>query len=44
VLAGVPEGQIHDVGLCTAMHLDLLTSYRVEKENAGRIAGAIGCM
>jgi polyphenol oxidase len=44
VLAGVPEGQIHDVGLCTAMHLDLLTSYRVEKENAGRIAGAIRCM
>jgi YfiH family protein len=41
VLAGVPEGQIHDVGLCTAMHLDLLTSYRAEKENAGRIAGVI---
>jgi len=41
VLAGVPEGQIHDVGLCTAMHLDVLTSYRAEKENAGRIAGII---
>jgi polyphenol oxidase len=41
VLAGVPEEQIHLSGLCTAMHLDVLTSYRVEKEKAGRIAGAI---
>ena len=41
VLAGVPEDQIHLAGLCTAMHLDVLTSYRVEKEKAGRIAGAI---
>jgi copper oxidase (laccase) domain-containing protein len=41
VLAGVPPGQIHDVGVCTAMHLDVLTSYRAEKEKAGRIAGVI---
>ena len=41
VLAGVQEGNIHVAGLCTAMHLDLLTSYRAEKGNAGRIAGAI---
>ena len=41
ILAGVAEGQIYDVGLCTAMHLDVLTSYRAEKENAGRIAGVI---
>ena len=41
VLAGVREENIHVSGLCTAMHLDLLTSYRVEKEKAGRIAGAI---
>jgi purine-nucleoside/S-methyl-5'-thioadenosine phosphorylase / adenosine deaminase len=41
VLAGVPEGQIHLSGLCTAMHLDLLTSYRAEREKAGRIVGAI---
>ena len=41
ILAGVPPEQIHDVGLCTAMHLDILTSYRAEKENAGRIAGVI---
>lgn len=41
VLAGVPEEQIHLSGLCTAMHLDLLTSYRAEKEKAGRIVGAI---
>jgi polyphenol oxidase len=41
VLAGVPERQIYDARLCTAMHLDVLTSYRAERENAGRIAGAI---
>jgi copper oxidase (laccase) domain-containing protein len=41
ILAGVPERQIHDAGLCTAMHLDVLTSFRAEKENAGRIAGVI---
>jgi YfiH family protein len=41
ILAGVPESQIHDSRLCTAMHLDVLTSYRAEKEHAGRIAGAI---
>ena len=41
VLAGVPEDQIHLAGLCTAEHLDVLTSYRVEKEKAERIAGVI---
>lgn len=41
VLAGVPEGQIDMCGLCTAMELDVLTSYRVEKQRAGRIAGVI---
>ena len=41
VLAGVNEADVHLAGLCTAMHLDLLTSYRAEKEQAGRIAGAI---
>ena len=41
VLAGVPEEHIHLSGLCTAMELDLLTSFRVEKEKAGRIAGVI---
>ena len=40
-LAGVPEESIYACGLCTAMHLDLLTSYRAEKEKAGRIAGII---
>ena len=44
VLAGVPEEQIHLSGLCTAMHLDILTSYRAEKEKAGRIAGVIRAM
>jgi copper oxidase (laccase) domain-containing protein len=41
ILAGVREENIHAAGLCTAMHLDVLTSYRVEKEKAGRIAGVI---
>ena len=40
-LAGVREENIHMCGLCTAMHLDVLTSYRAEKERAGRIAAAI---
>ena len=41
MLAGVPGENIHRAGLCTAMHLDVLTSYRAEKEQAGRIAGVI---
>ncbi|MDA1185786.1 MAG: peptidoglycan editing factor PgeF [Acidobacteria bacterium] len=41
VLAGVPEKNIHACGLCTAMHLDVLTSYRAEREKAGRMAGII---
>jgi YfiH family protein len=41
VLAGVPEGQIFNCGLCTAMHLDVLTSYRAEGGAAGRIVAAI---
>ncbi len=41
ILAGVPEAQIHIAGLCTAMNLDLLTSYRAERESAKRIAGVI---
>ncbi len=41
ILAGVPEENIYACGLCTAMHLDVLTSYRAEKEKAGRIAGII---
>ena len=41
VLAGVPEQQIHVAGLCTAMHLDLLTSFRAEQAQAGRMAAVI---
>jgi len=41
ILAGIPEEQVHLSGLCTAMHLDVLTSYRVEKEKAGRLVAAI---
>jgi YfiH family protein len=40
-LAGVPADSIHVAGLCTAMHLDVLTSYRAEGEKAGRLVGAI---
>jgi YfiH family protein len=41
ILAGVPEEAIHACGLCTAMHLDVLTSYRAEGAGAGRLAGTI---
>jgi YfiH family protein len=41
LLAGVPDEQIHTSGLCTATNLDVLTSYRAEKEEAGRLAGVI---
>jgi copper oxidase (laccase) domain-containing protein len=41
VLAGVPEAHIHVANLCTAMHLGVLTSYRAEKDQAMRLAGAI---
>jgi YfiH family protein len=41
VLAGVPEDRIFMSGLCTAMHLDVLTSYRAEKDQAGRLVAAI---
>ncbi len=41
ILAGVAQENIHIAGLCTAMHLDVLTSYRAEKEKAGRMAGVV---
>jgi polyphenol oxidase len=41
LLAGVPEEQIYPSGLCTAEHLDVLTSYRAERDAAGRLAGVI---
>ena len=41
ILAGVPEESIYACGLCTAMHLDVLTSYRAEREKAVRMAGII---
>ena len=39
--AGVREDGIHTAGLCTAMHLDVLTSFRAEQDKAGRLAGVI---
>jgi YfiH family protein len=41
LLAGVEARNVHVSALCTAMHLDVLTSYRAEGEKAGRIAGVI---
>ena len=41
VLAGIPEAHVHAANLCTAMHLDVLTSYRAEKDAAGRLFAAI---
>ena len=41
ILAGVDEQNIHSCGLCTASHLELFPSYRVEKEGAGRMAAVI---
>jgi polyphenol oxidase len=41
ILAGVREENVHACGLCTAMHLDVLTSFRAEQSAAGRIAGVI---
>jgi copper oxidase (laccase) domain-containing protein len=37
----VPEAQVYVCGLCTAMHLDVLTSFRAEQEKSGRLAGVI---
>ena len=41
LLAGVNEADIHLCGLCTAEHPDVLTSFRMEREQAGRLAAAI---
>lgn len=35
--AGVPEGAIHDCGLCTSQDLGRFYSYRVEKGRTGRM-------
>ena len=41
LLAGLDEARIHTCGLCTAMHPEVLTSYRAEGASAGRLAGVI---
>ena len=43
ILTGVREDRIFSAGCCTAMHTDVFTSYREEKDRAVRIAGAIRC-
>ncbi len=39
--AGVPAGQVHTAGLCTASHIETFCSYRREGKAAGRLAGVI---
>jgi YfiH family protein len=41
MLSGLDEQNIHACGLCTASHIELFPSYRIEKDRAGRIAGLI---
>jgi YfiH family protein len=41
LLAGVREATVYAAGLCTAEHLAVLTSYRAERERAGRLVAAI---
>lgn len=41
ILAALDEQNIHTCGLCTASHVELFPSFRVEKERAGRLAGVI---
>jgi YfiH family protein len=41
ILAGVRAEHVYGCHLCTAEHLDILTSYRVEKDGAVRLAAAI---
>jgi YfiH family protein len=41
ILAGIRQENIHTSDLCTAMHLDVLTSFRAEKDRAGRLWGVI---
>jgi YfiH family protein len=41
ILAGLAAHDVHVSGLCTGMNLDVLTSFRVEREQAGRIAATI---
>jgi polyphenol oxidase len=41
ILAGVDEARIYACGLCTAMHPEVLTSYRAEGAGAARLAGVI---
>jgi hypothetical protein len=41
ILAGVQEGNIHMSGLCTAENIPVLTSFRKERQHAGRLAAVI---
>ena len=41
MMAGVLEENIHISGLCTASNVDIFPSFRVERENTGRLLGVI---
>lgn len=41
VRAGVPRSHIHVAGLCTKTHADVLESFRVDGDRAGRMAAII---
>jgi copper oxidase (laccase) domain-containing protein len=41
VEGGLPEGAIHQTGLCTACRTDLFYSYRAEKPLTGRLMSAL---
>ncbi len=41
VCAGVPRSRVHVAGLCTKTHVDVLESFRVDGDRAGRMAAII---
>jgi polyphenol oxidase len=41
IMAGLEQRNIHTCGLCTASHIELFPSYRVERDKAGRMAAII---
>ena len=40
--AGIPAGNVHDLGVCTRCRADEFFSYRAEGRNAGRMMAVIG--
>lgn len=40
--AGIPEGSVHDAGICTSSDRERFYSYRVEKGRTGRMLAVLG--